>query len=116
MLWRRFALAAASPRSLSLSLFLSLSHSLSHTHTLTHTHTQEDKEWTPRSNTRMNRYFWCIEDPFETTHNLGRVADKDSLFTMRGELMRAAKLLTEGFDIDACFHEFLEERSKPPPK
>ena len=59
--------------------------------------------------------FWCIEDPFEVTHNLGRVADKDrsdclssfavlletkcvlcSLFTMRGEFMRASKMLMQG--------------------
>lgn len=39
--------------------------------------TKEKKDWTPRRNSRHDRYWWCIEDPFELTHNLGRVADRD---------------------------------------
>jgi DNA polymerase sigma len=57
---------------------------------------KEEKEWTPKSNSRRDRYWWCIEDPFEASHNLGRVADKDSLYTMRGEFIRAYKALLEG--------------------
>jgi hypothetical protein len=39
---------------------------------------KEKKEWTLKQNTRHNRYWLCIEDPFETTHNLGRVADRNT--------------------------------------
>lgn len=58
--------------------------------------TKGDKEWTAKQNSRRDRYWWCIEDPFELTHNLGRVADRDSLYTMRGEFIRAYKLLNRG--------------------
>jgi len=57
---------------------------------------KSDKEWTAKQNSRRDRYWWCIEDPFELTHNLGRVADRDSLYTMRGEFIRAHKLLNRG--------------------
>lgn len=40
--------------------------------------TKEQKEWTLKHNTRHNRYWLCIEDPFETSHNLGRVADRNT--------------------------------------
>lgn len=43
--------------------------------------TKEKKEWTLKHNTRHNRYWLCIEDPFETTHNLGRVADRNTYGT-----------------------------------
>eukprot|EP00039_Didymoeca_costata_P011809 m.166986 g.166986 ORF g.166986 m.166986 type:complete len:962 (+) comp15299_c0_seq4:100-2985(+) len=62
-----------------------------------------DKEWTIKNNTRNDRYWWCIEDPFELSHNLGRVADQGSLFTMRGEFMRAVNLLKR-----AKIHELYE--------
>ena len=62
--------------------------------------TKVEKEWTTKHNTRKDRFWWCIEDPFELTHNLGRVADRDSLFCMRGEFMRAAKLLDKGASFD----------------
>lgn len=39
--------------------------------------TKADKEWTTKHNTRRDRFWWCIEDPFELSHNLGRVADRD---------------------------------------
>ncbi|KAG0318391.1 hypothetical protein BGZ99_005705 [Dissophora globulifera] len=41
-----------------------------------------------------NRYLFCIEDPFELDHNVGRPVDRYSLFTIRGEFMRAAKILS----------------------
>ncbi|KAF9191202.1 hypothetical protein BGZ51_007653 [Haplosporangium sp. Z 767] len=41
-----------------------------------------------------NRYLYCIEDPFELDHNVGRPVDRYSLFTIRGEFMRAAKILS----------------------
>jgi len=62
-----------------------------------------DKDWTKDKTTRKDRYFFCIEDPFEITHNLGRVADHASLFTMRGEFKRAHKHLSKGGSLqDLC--------------
>lgn len=39
---------------------------------------QEEKGWVPSAprESRGGMVWWCIEDPFEVTHNLGRVADK----------------------------------------
>ncbi|KAF9930246.1 hypothetical protein FBU30_000732 [Linnemannia zychae] len=45
-----------------------------------------------------NRYLFCIEDPFELDHNVGRPVDRYSLFTIRGEFMRAAKILSRRGD------------------
>ncbi|KAI1317217.1 hypothetical protein EDD11_008809 [Mortierella claussenii] len=45
-----------------------------------------------------NRYLFCIEDPFELDHNVGRPVDRYSLFTIRGEFMRAAKILSRNGD------------------
>ncbi|KAF9347646.1 hypothetical protein BGX26_000886 [Mortierella sp. AD094] len=45
-----------------------------------------------------NRYLFCIEDPFELNHNIGRPVDRYSLFTIRGEFMRAAKILSKNGD------------------
>ncbi|KAG0033792.1 hypothetical protein BGZ81_007261 [Podila clonocystis] len=68
--------------------------------------TKEMKEWTKdytqsqaesKSNVK-NRYLFCIEDPFELDHNVGRPVDRYSLFTIRGEFMRAAKILSKNGD------------------
>lgn len=39
-----------------------------------------------------DNFLFCVEDPFETTHNLGRVADKDSLKVIQFEFRRAYRL------------------------
>eukprot|EP01097_Dermamoeba_algensis_P005293 TRINITY_DN3359_c0_g1_i1.p1 TRINITY_DN3359_c0_g1~~TRINITY_DN3359_c0_g1_i1.p1 ORF type:complete len:671 (-),score=143.03 TRINITY_DN3359_c0_g1_i1:30-2042(-) len=43
---------------------------------------------------RKGFYNLAIEDPFETTHNLGRVVDSDSLNIIRYEFLRAYHLLS----------------------
>ncbi|ORY26876.1 hypothetical protein BCR39DRAFT_248154 [Naematelia encephala] len=37
----------------------------------------------------------CIEDPFEVTYNVARTVTKDGLYTIRGEFMRATRILTQ---------------------
>ncbi|KAJ3229180.1 hypothetical protein HDU78_009193 [Chytriomyces hyalinus] len=61
---------------------------------------KEDKGWTKdrqqemnRSGTVKDRYWLCVEDPFETTNNVGRPVDKETLFEVRGEFIRASKIL-----------------------
>lgn len=37
---------------------------------------------------------FCIEDPFETTYNVARTVTREGLFLIRGEFMRASKMLS----------------------
>eukprot|EP00249_Psilotum_nudum_P023008 c28723_g1_i1 orf=67-3261(+) len=50
-----------------------------------------EKDWTRRIGNE--RHLICIEDPFEITHDLGRVVDKHSICVLREEFQRAAKIL-----------------------
>lgn len=55
---------------------------------------KEDKGWTkPVDKVTHNKYWFCIEDPFETSHNLGRTVDKGSLDNLRYEFRRGACIL-----------------------
>lgn len=59
---------------------------------------KEPKGWqNDLSNGRYNdsreRNRLCIEDPFETDYNVARCVTKDGLYTIRGEFMRAARIL-----------------------
>ncbi|KAJ6831424.1 UTP:RNA uridylyltransferase 1 isoform X2 [Iris pallida] len=49
------------------------------------------KDWTRRIGN--DRHLICIEDPFETSHDLGRVVDKYSIRILREEFERAADIL-----------------------
>ncbi|KAL9685718.1 hypothetical protein QQ045_023169 [Rhodiola kirilowii] len=49
------------------------------------------KDWTRRIGN--DRHLICIEDPFETSHDLGRVVDKFSIKVLREEFERAAEVL-----------------------
>lgn len=42
----------------------------------------------------------CIEDPFETSHDLGRVVDRQTIRILREEFERAAGILQ--YDDDPC--------------
>ena len=52
---------------------------------------KSEKEWTAKQNSRRDRYWWCIEDPFELSHNLGRVVSL--LFLLSHNLGRVVSLL-----------------------
>ncbi|KAF9687755.1 hypothetical protein SADUNF_Sadunf02G0126000 [Salix dunnii] len=52
---------------------------------------KHEKEWTRRNGN--DRHLICIEDPFEISHDLGRVVDKFSLKVLREEFERAADIL-----------------------
>lgn len=55
---------------------------------------KSDKGWTTK--TGRDRHLFCIEDPFELTHDLGRIADRYTLQSMRDEFKRAYGLLLKG--------------------
>ncbi|XP_047342676.1 UTP:RNA uridylyltransferase 1-like [Impatiens glandulifera] len=50
-----------------------------------------DKDWTRRIGN--DRHLICIEDPFERSHDLGRVVDKRSIKVLREEFERAADIM-----------------------
>ncbi|XP_008783591.2 UTP:RNA uridylyltransferase 1-like [Phoenix dactylifera] len=52
---------------------------------------KQAKDWTRRIGN--DRHLICIEDPFETSHDLGRVVDKNSIKILREEFERAADIL-----------------------
>ncbi|VFQ94656.1 unnamed protein product [Cuscuta campestris] len=49
------------------------------------------KDWTRRVGN--DRHLICIEDPFEVSHDLGRVVDKFSIRVLREEFERAAEIM-----------------------
>ena len=42
--------------------------------------TKVEKEWTIEHNALKENYWFCVEDPFETTHNLARVVNRNRYF------------------------------------
>lgn len=52
---------------------------------------KQEKDWTRRVGN--DRHLICIEDPFETSHDLGRVVDKYSIRVLREEFERAANIM-----------------------
>lgn len=59
---------------------------------------KREKDWTRRIGN--DRHLICIEDPFETSHDLGRVVDKHSIRVLREEFERAAEIMQ--FDPNPC--------------
>lgn len=57
-----------------------------------------EKDWTRRVGN--DRHLICIEDPFEITHDLGRVVDKYSIKVLREEFERAAEIMQ--YDPNPC--------------
>ncbi|CAN6305470.1 unnamed protein product [Urochloa humidicola] len=70
---------------------------------------KERKDWTRRVGN--DRHLICIEDPFEISHDLGRVVDKFTIKILREEFERAANILQ--FDPNPSVTLF--ERYVPPP-
>ncbi|KAE8788558.1 RNA uridylyltransferase 1-like [Hordeum vulgare] len=68
------------------------------------------KDWTRRVGN--DRHLICIEDPFETSHDLGRVVDKFSIKILREEFERAANILQ--YDLNPSVTLF-EPYVSPPP-
>ncbi|WFD07866.1 RNA uridylyltransferase [Malassezia vespertilionis] len=55
--------------------------------------------------------YLCIEDPFQLGYNVSRTVTKDGLYTIRGEFMRAGRLLANrNVRADALIAELCEER------
>ena len=61
-------------------------------------YSKREKDWTRRIGN--DRHLICIEDPFEISHDLGRVVDKFSIKVLREEFERAAFIMQH--DPDPC--------------
>ncbi|KAK8718373.1 hypothetical protein V6N13_045609 [Hibiscus sabdariffa] len=66
---------------------------------------KQEKDWTRRVGN--DRHLICIEDPFEISHDLGRVVDKFSIRVLREEFERAADV------IQAYYPQNPLEKKKP---
>jgi DNA polymerase sigma len=72
------------------------------------------KGWTTRVGTE--RHLICIEDPFEVSHDLGRVVDKRSISVLRDEFARAANILrTHPQPLEALFQPYAAPGKAMPP-
>ncbi|PCH43049.1 hypothetical protein WOLCODRAFT_138177 [Wolfiporia cocos MD-104 SS10] len=74
----------------------------------------EHERGSPRERNRL-----CIEDPFETDYNVARCVTRDGLYTIRGEFMRASRILASRPDralvaIAQLCEERKEEESQQP--
>ncbi|PQQ17282.1 hypothetical protein Pyn_39347 [Prunus yedoensis var. nudiflora] len=63
---------------------------------------KREKDWTRRIGN--DRHLICIEDPFEISHDLGRVVDKYSIKVLREEFERAAEIMQ--YDANPCVKLF----------
>ncbi|PON85155.1 PAP/25A-associated [Trema orientale] len=63
---------------------------------------KREKDWTRRVGN--DRHLICIEDPFEISHDLGRVVDKFSIRVLREEFERAAEIMQ--YDPNPCVKLF----------
>ncbi|KAJ1558474.1 hypothetical protein HK096_000139 [Nowakowskiella sp. JEL0078] len=72
---------------------------------------KEDKGWTKDRHVvtdkvkgGKDRFWLCVEDPLDLNENVARTIDKETLFKLRGELIRASKLFCAG---DSGLNEFI---------
>ncbi|KAF8797597.1 hypothetical protein BYT27DRAFT_7204404 [Phlegmacium glaucopus] len=76
---------------------------------------KDSKGWqndlSARYNDARERNRFCIEDPFEIDYNVSRCVTKDGLYTIRGEFMRASRILASRPDrAIVALAELCEER------
>lgn len=70
-----------------------------------------EKDWTRRIGNE--RHLICIEDPFEVSHDLGRVVDKHSIRVLRDEFQRAARIMRQ--DANPCtalFEPYIRQKAQ----
>jgi len=63
---------------------------------------------------RLEFHEFCIEDPFDTSHDVGRIVDDQTLGVMREEFTRAYERLVETGDIHVVFEKFEEPHWQQP--
>ncbi|KAJ7513911.1 hypothetical protein O6H91_23G048900 [Diphasiastrum complanatum] len=74
------------------------------------TFSKDEKDWTRRIGNE--RHLICIEDPFEISHDLGRVVDKHSIRVLRDEFYRAANIMRHDCNpAVTLFEPYIRDRS-----
>jgi hypothetical protein len=77
--------------------------------------TKREKNWDKKeAGFKGDRHLCCVEDPFELTHDLGRVMDRDTLRDVRSEIDRADTLLSEQRGTFAGLTQKYEVKEAPP--
>eukprot|EP00178_Gracilaria_changii_P003493 TRINITY_DN1517_c0_g1_i1.p2 TRINITY_DN1517_c0_g1~~TRINITY_DN1517_c0_g1_i1.p2 ORF type:complete len:1025 (+),score=145.03 TRINITY_DN1517_c0_g1_i1:166-3075(+) len=62
----------------------------------------------PRKPRLESKHLFCIEDPFDTDHDLSRGMEKAAVAVIRQEMMRAYEILAESGDFEMACEEFRE--------
>jgi DNA polymerase sigma len=55
----------------------------------------------------LQRHFFSIEDPFDMTHDLGRVCSEDSMRLLQHEFRRAFAILAQQLPLDALLQSYI---------
>ncbi|WIA17294.1 hypothetical protein OEZ85_014161 [Tetradesmus obliquus] len=75
--------------------------------------TKAMKGWTTRVG--LERHLFCIEDPFELSHDLGRTVHAEGCDKLRHEFRRAWDVLRHAGSSSQALQELLAEAPAPPP-
>ena len=68
---------------------------------------RHEKGWTTKERGfRGDRHLFCIEDPFELTHDLGRVCDPQTLSEVKQEIARAHQMLGAEAPLDEVLEKW----------
>ena len=79
--------------------------------------TKREKIWmTKEQGFKGDRHLFCIEDPFELTHDLGRVMDRDTLKDVKAEIERADTLCAGKGTWEKLVEEYVAPKGKAAPK
>ncbi|KAL6060945.1 RNA uridylyltransferase [Balamuthia mandrillaris] len=68
--------------------------------------TKEEKDWERIPTDIRENHWFSIEDPFELTHDLGRVVDRENLKAIRFELRKAFQQLCRTGNLRALFVQY----------
>lgn len=74
--------------------------------------TKAEKGWTRTFEEKSREYFYfTLEDPFELSHNLGRVVDRGNLKVIKYEFRRAFRLICNNEDLKTICKKYEEGES-----
>ncbi len=71
--------------------------------------TKKEKRWDKLPKTVKENHWFSIEDPFDLTHDLGRVVDQDNLKAIQHEFRRAYTLLTTTSDLAEVCEQYISD-------
>lgn len=64
----------------------------------------------------LQRHFFSIEDPFDMTHDLGRVCSEDSVRLLQHEFRRAFAILAQQLPLEALLQPYVHSEKSPDAK